>query len=189
MPKTTYESTIQAVKGRSYGNRTFVDDLIPLVYKQLRGIATRQLSSDRQKYSLSPSTLVHEAYIKLIGNSDITWKNRAHFLSIAAITMRRILVDHARKRLAKKRGGGGFSITFNEETHSQTVGLQSLMKLEEALNDLEILNSRQAHVIEYWFFGGMKQKEIAEVLRVSLPTVRRDWRISRAWLASRIRSM
>jgi len=189
MPKTEYDSIIQAVKVRSNGNRTYVDDLIPLVYKQLRGIATRQLSSDRQKYSLSPSTLVHEAYIRLIGNRDITWKNRAHFLSIAATTMRRILIDHARKRLAKKRGGGGISIAFNDDICSQAVGLQGLMKLEEALNDLEILHSRQAHVIEYWFFGGMNQREIAEVLCVSLPTVRRDWRISRAWLASRIKSM
>lgn len=189
MNKPEPDSITQKLKMLSGGNRAVVDNLIPLVYKQLRQIASRQLNSDRQKISISPSTLVHEAYIRLIGNNDISWQGRAHFLSIAAIAMRRILIDHARMRLAKKRGGGNFSVTFDEKAHVQSVGARGLIELETALKELKARNIRQASIIEYWFFGGMKHKEIAEVLCVSVPTVRRDWRISRAWLASRIKSL
>jgi len=171
------------------GNRTAVNQLFPLVYHQLHNMAKRQLRSERQNHTLNTTGLVHEAYLKLVDQTRVNWQNRAHFLAIAAQSMRRILIDYARSRLALKRGGENFSVTFDEQRHAHEVGSESLMALDAALNELKAINSRQASVIEFWFFGGLKHKEIAEVLSVSVPTVRRDWRISRAWLASKIKSM
>lgn len=168
------------------GDRSVVDAIIPLVYDELRQMASLRLRNDQLKDSISPTVLVHDAYLKLIGQERIGWQNRAHFLAIASTTMRRILVDYARLRNAQKRGGGKFDITFNEEQHYRTMGSDGLIALDSALNDLRKSNTRQASIIEYWFFGGLTHKEIAEVLEVSIPTVRKDWRISRAWLATRI---
>jgi RNA polymerase sigma factor (TIGR02999 family) len=118
----------------------------------------------------------------------MTWQNRAHFLSIAALSMRRILLNHARDRAAQKRGGGAPVATFEDGMAPRTVRVEELIDLDDALNRLEERSERQSQVVTYRFFGGLTQKEIAEVLDVSVPTVRRDWRLARAWLSRELRS-
>jgi RNA polymerase sigma factor (TIGR02999 family) len=171
------------------GNRTAANRIFPLLYKQLRNIASRKLRSERHGHTLNTTDLVHEAYLRLVDQSRANWQNRAHFLAIAAQAMRRILIDYARSRSAKKRGGSEFTVAFNEQKYVQEVKAKDLIELDSALNELKAINSRQASVIEFWFFCGLKHKEIAEVLGVSVFTVRRDWRISRAWLASKLKSL
>jgi RNA polymerase sigma factor (TIGR02999 family) len=167
-------------------NQSVVNAIMPLVYSELRQLASLKLKSDQLNDSICPTILVHEAYLRIAGQQDVNWRSRAHFMAIAAITMRRILVEYARMRKAQKRGGGDFDITFNEDQHSRRVNSERLLDLDIALRDLRKTNPRQASIIEYWFFGGLTHKEIAEVLKVSIPTVRHDWRLSRAWLAARL---
>jgi len=169
------------------GDRSVVDAIMPLVYDELRARASARLRGDQLNDSVSPTLLVNETYLRLAGQEGNDWRNRAHFMAIAATTMRRILVEHARKRSAKKRGGGEFNITFNEEHHSRAMGSDKLIALDIALEELRKCSRRQVLIIEYWFFAGLTHKEIAEVLAVSIPTVRKDWRMARAWLASQLR--
>ena len=138
---------------------------------------------ERRGHTLNATALVHEAYLKLVDQRDPNWQNRAHFFAIAAKAMRRILINYAEKRRAEKRGGGNPIVTFNEEAVVRESRADDLLALEEALQRLEKLNERQSKVVEYRFFGGLTQEEIAEVLEVSVPTVRLDWRLARAWLS------
>lgn len=167
----------------SGGNRTVVDKLMPLVYEELRRIAHRQLRGERQGHTLNTTALVHEAYLKLIDQNQVTWQNQAHFFAIAAQAMRRILINYAHKRRAEKRGGGEPLATFDEQSMVREARAEELVKLDEALTELAKLNERHSKVVEYRFFGGLTQEEIAVVLNVSVPTVRRDWRLARAWLS------
>jgi RNA polymerase sigma factor (TIGR02999 family) len=167
----------------SGGNRTIVDALMPLVYEELRAMAHRQMRREREDHTLDTVALVHEAYLNLIKNEQLDWQSRAHFFSMAAVAMRRILVDYARQRAADKRGGGGAMVTFDEQQIAREVPPQEFLDLDEALHRLELLDPRQAVVVTYKFFGGLKHEEIAEVLGVSVPTVHRDWRLARLWLS------
>ncbi len=167
----------------SDGSGNAVNALMPLVYNELHAMADRQLRRERASHTLNSTALVHEAYIKLVDQSRVTWQNRAHFFAIAAQAMRRILINYAQARLAKKRGGGQVLATFNEEEVVRETRAEDLIALDEALERLGALNDRQCRVVEFRFFAGLKQEEIAEVLGVSLPTVRRDWRLARAWLS------
>ncbi len=126
---------------------------------------------------------MHEAYLKLVDQNRVNWQNRAHFFAIAAQSMRRVLINYAHKRKAQKRGGGQVIVTFVEESVPRETRAEELLALDEALSRLAKMNERQSKVVEYWFFGGLTHEEIAEVLGVSLPTVRRDWRLARAWLS------
>ncbi len=166
----------------SSGNREVVDKLIPLVYEGLHRIARRQLRNERSGHTLNATALVHEAYLKLVDQNRVKWQNRAHFFAIAAQSMRRILINYAHKRKAQKRGGDQVIVTFVEESALRETRAEELIALDEALTRLSKMNERQSKVVECWFFGGLTHKEIAEVLDVSLPTVRRDWRLARAWL-------
>jgi RNA polymerase sigma factor (TIGR02999 family) len=166
----------------SGGNRTVVDALLPLVYEELRRLASRQLRKERSGHTLNTTALVHEAYLKLIGQEEVDWQNRAHFYSLAAIAMRRILINYARQRMAQKRGGGQVVATFEEDMIARETRAEELVALDEALDRLAALNERQSLVVTYRFFGGLTHEEVAEVLGVSVPTVRRDWRLARAWL-------
>ena len=172
----------------SAGNRTQVDAILPLVYEKLRAMAHRQMQRERAGHTLHTTALVHEAYLNLIKNEELDWQNRAHFFSMAAIAMRRLLIDHARRRLAEKRGGGQIVATFDEANVVREVRAEELVDLDEALSRLEALDPRQASVVTYKFFGGLTHKEIAEVLGVSIHTVHRDWRIARLWLSREMRS-
>lgn len=156
--------------------------LLPLVYDELQRMADIQLRRERGDHTLNATALVHEAYLKLVDQSRVTWKNRAHFLGVAAQAMRRILINYANRRRAQKRGGDRVATTFDDQLMSDDVRADQLIDLDEALGRLKILNERQAVVVEYRFFGGLTHEEIAEVLDVSVPTVRRDWRLARAWL-------
>ena len=171
----------------SAGNREVVDALTPLVYEELRRIAHRQMRGERQGHTLDTTALVHESYLNLIKNEEIAWQSRVHFLSMAAIAMRRILIDYARRKTAEKRGGGWDKVTLYEGDHVHEARAGELIDLDDALRRLESLDERQAKVVTYKFFGGLKHEEIAEVLGVSVPTVHRDWRIARLWLSREMR--
>ncbi len=164
------------------GDKDAVDSLLPLVYQELRRLAQHQLKQERSGHTINATALVHEAYLKLIDQKDAAWQNRAHFMAIAAQAMRRILIDYARRRLAEKRGGSIAVITYDEELHAREARAEELIAIDEALEQLRRQNERQAQIVEFQFFGGLTQDEIAEVLKISVPTVRRDWRTARAWL-------
>jgi len=164
------------------GNRTVVDALVPRMYDELRDLARRKLRGERADHTLNTTALVHEAYEKLVQQDRMTWQNRAHFMGVAALSMRRILINYA-----QKRGGGEPVATFEDGMAPRDVHAEELIDLDDALKRLEQLNERQAKVVTYRFFGGLTQKEIAEVLDVSVPTVRRDWRLSRAWLSRELK--
>ena len=166
----------------SGGNREVVDALLPLVYEELHNLAQRQRRREQQ-FTLNTTALVHEAYLKLVRQDRVTWQNRAHFMAIAATAMRRILINYAKRRRAAKRGGDQVLATFEEGVVGRRARSEELLALDEALTRLAALNERQSKVVEYRFFVGLTQEEIAEVLDVSVPTVRRDWRLARAWLA------
>lgn len=161
------------------GQRDAVDQLMPLVYDELRGMARRQLGSERAGHTLHATALVHEAYLKLAGGGGIDATDRAHFLAIAARAMRQVLVDHARRRKADKRGGDWERTTLTDGSQSVDFRPDEILTLDRALDGLD---ERQRQVVEYRFFGGMEEGEIAAVLEVSERTVRRDWVKARAWL-------
>lgn len=172
----------QILKNFDAGDRDAVDALIPRFYTELENIARQQLRNERPGHTLNTSALVHEAYEKLIGNTRIEWKNRAHFLGVAAISMRRVLINYAKARVADKRGGGQIAVTFEDENVVREARADELVALDEALERLSQQSERQALVVTYAFFGGLKHSEIASALGVSIHTVRKDWQISRAWL-------
>jgi RNA polymerase sigma factor (TIGR02999 family) len=172
----------------SEGNREVVDKLLPLVYEELRRLAHGQLRGERADHTLNATALVHEAYLKLVDQERVNWQNRAHFFAIAAQSMRRILINYAETRRAQKRGGGQAVATFSDELMGGETKAEELIDLDEALKRLEELNERQSKVVEYRFFGGLSQEEIAEVLGVSVPTVKRDWRVAKAWLSRELRN-
>jgi RNA polymerase sigma factor (TIGR02999 family) len=164
------------------GDANVVDSLLPLVYDELRSIARRQLRRERADHTLNATALVHEAYLKLVGQRA-EWQNRAHFFGVAAQAMRRILVNYAQRRLAGKRGGGAELVTFEDELVAGRSRAEDVLDLDEALERLAAKSARQATGVVYRFFGGMTQEEIAEALGVSVQTVRLDWRMARAWLS------
>ncbi len=159
-----------------------IDAVFPLIYDELHRIAHRLLSRERADHTFSTTALVHEAYFKLVDQDRVQWQDRAHFCAIAAQAMRRILVDYARRRKAKKRGGTHPHLSLDENTVAidQQAGL--VLSLDSALNRLKTLNERLAQVVDLRFFGGLTEEEMAEVLGVSPRTVRRDWVKARAWL-------
>ena len=164
------------------GDKSAVDSLLPLVYQELRKLAQHQLKGERPNHTLNATGLVLGAYLKLIDQREVAWQNRAHFMAIAAQAMRRILIDYARRRIADKRGGNVALVTYDEELHSREARAEEIVALDIALEQLKRRSARQAQIVEYQFFGGLTHEEIAEVLGVSIPTVRRDWRMAKAWL-------
>ena len=160
------------------------DRLLPLVYRELRALAARYLRSERAGSTWQPTALVHEAYLRLIESERIDWKGKTHFMAVAAIQMRRILVDHARARAAKKRGGR--PITLTETLLSTAKPSIDLMALDEALDRLATRSPRQARVVELKLFAGLVSTEIAFSLGVSERTVKEDWRVARAWLMNEL---
>ena len=163
-------------------DRAAMDSLVDHVYATLRRMANRQMGAERGDHTLSPTALVHEAYLRLVDQESMDWRDRAHFYAIAARVMRRVLIDHARRKLAGKRGGDQIKVTLNEEVAGTVASPEALIELDTALERLEELSPRQRQVVEMRFFGGMTHEEVAEVIGVSVPTVRRDWRLAQAWL-------
>ena len=156
------------------GRREAFDEILPLVYHELRRVARRELAS-RPSDTLSTTALVHELYLKLSRAQHADWRDRAHFLSVAAVAMRHILVDRARRRTAEKRGGPHRHVTLDEQLARSDGQAESLLELHEALDQLALLDERLARVVECRFFGGMTERETAEALGITERTVRRDW--------------
>lgn len=160
-----------------------VDSLIPIVYDRLRALAHQRLVAAPGEHSLNTTGLVHEAYLRFVESSGTAFESREHFLAIAARVMRNVLVDHARARVAAKRGGGVALVELREETWITGVDLDRVEDLDEALQELEKLDERQARMIEQRYFGGLTLEEIAKAMDLSLATVKRELRSARAWLA------
>ena len=168
------------LKDWSGGDREALERLMPVVYAELRRLAAAHLRAERPDHTLQPTALVHEAYLRLQGQRSVEWANRSHFFGIAARIMRRILVDHARKRRALKRDAAALRLTTGEPGAADRA--PELIALDTALTNLERLDPQQARVVELRFFGGMTVEETAESAGISPATVKREWRTARAWL-------
>jgi RNA polymerase sigma factor (TIGR02999 family) len=170
----------------SDGNRDALDELVPLVYDELRAIARRKLRSERSGHTLDTSALVHEAYLKLVHLDRMQWQSRAHFLAVAAQAMRNILVNHALRRKRVKRGGGAPHEPLDEMAAEPAIlpveEADRILALDAALDQLAALNARHARIVECRFFGGMTIEETATALDISPATTKRDWSLLRAWL-------
>jgi RNA polymerase sigma-70 factor (ECF subfamily) len=169
----------------SAGDESARDRMLPLVYDELRRLAASYLRRERPGHILQPTALVHEAYVRLIDQRQVDWSNRAQFIGLAAVMMRRILVNHARDRMAAKRGAGAehVPLTVVGELGSPEV---DLLDLHEALDRLAQLDERKSQIVDLRFFGGLTMDEIAETLHVSRATVEREWKFARAWLYSAV---
>jgi RNA polymerase sigma factor (TIGR02999 family) len=166
----------------SQGDQGALDQLIPVVYCELRKLASGYLRTERPEHTLQPTALIHEAYLRLVAQQFPEWKNRAHFYGVAAQLMRQILVEHARTRVALKRGGAGEKVQLDEIIGLPQQRAAELVALDDALFSLASFDERKARVIELRFFGGLTEAETAQVLDISVATVRRDLRLAEAWL-------
>ena len=170
----------------SDGNRDAIEDLLPLVYEELRRLASRYLRHEASGHTLQPTALVHEAYMRLIDQRRVRWRNRAHFFGIAAQIMRRILVDHARAHGAQKRGADWEHIPLVEERLPSGADDVDVVALDEALKGLAAVDPQQARIVELRYFGGLTIEEVAEVTRISPATVVREWTMAKAWLRAEL---
>lgn len=164
------------------GNQDALAQLIPLVQRELHRLAHHYLAQERQGHLLQTTALVNEAYLRLVDAQQVEWQNRAHFFGISAHLMRQILVQFARDQQRAKRGGNKIHVSLSHLAEISTEKSPDLVALDDALSELERLNARQARVVELRFFGGLSLEEVAEVLKVSISTIRRDWRIAQIWL-------
>lgn len=168
------------------GDASVVDRILPIVYDELKGIAHGVLRHERSGQTLSTTALVHEAYFRLVDQTRVQWQDRAHFCAVAATAMRRIVVDYARRRTALKRGGNLQPLPLDEARIAIDDQAALVLSLDQALTRLSSLNERLCHVVECRYFGGLTDKETAEVLQISTRTVRRDWIKAKAWLFKEI---
>jgi len=166
----------------SNGDRGALDKLIPLVYGELRQIAAGVLRRERSDHTLQPTALVHEAYLRLIDQRNVNWQNTAHFFAIAAQAMRRIIVDHARRHNAVKRGGDNLKVELDEAQSQPGLLDVDVLKLDDALTALAAFDPQQSRIVELRFFGGLSIEQTAEVIGISPATVKRDWSMAKAWL-------
>jgi len=167
----------------SRGDRSALHQLLPLVYAELRQVAARQLRNERAGHTLQPTALVHEVFIRLVDQRQVDWQSRAHFLGVAANVMRRILVDHARRHGAGKRGEGVPGVPIDEARDVAASDGMPVLELDQALDRLEQVDAGLARIVELRAFGGLTIEEAAHVLSVSPSTAKRDWRTARAWLS------
>jgi RNA polymerase sigma factor (TIGR02999 family) len=172
----------QLLKKAQNGDRESLDRLLPVIYDELRRVAANQLQRERSDHTLQATALVHEAYLRLLEQREVDWQNRAHFFSIAAEMMRRILVNYAHQRNAQKRGLGAARLSLDEAVSFSDEQDFDLVALDDALKQLGEYDPVQARVVELRFFGGLTIEETAEVLDISDSTVKREWRMAKAWL-------
>jgi RNA polymerase sigma factor (TIGR02999 family) len=171
------------------GNHDAREKLLAAVYDQLHRLARRALRHEASNHTLQPTALVNELYLRVLApDESIDWQNRAHFFAIAAQTLRRILVDHARKRNAERRGGGQIRLSLTAVNGLVEPRFDQVVAIDEALHRLAEFAPRASQIVELRFFGGLQEDEIAEALGVSLITVKRDWKVARAWLLAQLRS-
>ncbi len=164
------------------GDESALNSIVPLVYEELRLLARRQLRGERIGHTLQPTALVHEAFARLVDQSQVEWQCRSHFLAVAAKTMRRVLVDYSRRRFAARRGGQGIRITLDDSVAVAERQNVDVIALDDALNGLSRLDTRQGRIVELRYFAGLSIAETAEALGVSPATVKREWAVARAWL-------
>lgn len=170
------------------GDKAALDRLLPLVYAELRRLAAAYLRRERPNHTLQATALVHEAYLRLVDQRAVDWQNRAQFLGLAAEMMRRILVNYALQNTAQKRGGYRTRLALDDAVSSFTEAGVDLISLDEALQRLATLDPRQSRIVELRFFGGLSVEETAEVIGVSAITIKREWRIAKAWLYDQLKS-
>ena len=183
------QEVTQLLADWSHGDQAALERLIPLVYKELRHLAHRYMEGQRPNHTLQTTALVNEAYLRLADQSKPNFTNRSHFFAVAAKAMRQILVDYAKAQHREKRGGAGASkVELDEAALISPEETRVILDVNEALERLATLDSRKAHVVELRYFGGLNQDEIAEVLKISVVTVRRDWVFARAWLYTELHS-
>jgi RNA polymerase sigma factor (TIGR02999 family) len=166
----------------SRGESSAREELVPLVYRELRRLARHCMAGERRDHTLQSAALVNEAYLRLVDLSAVQWDDRVHFFAVAAQLMRRILVDHARKRGAAKRGGDRVTLTFDEHLAPAKPREVDVVALDDALNELSRMNPRQTRIVEMRFFAGLSMEQAAQALGISPATVKRDWAAARAWL-------
>ena len=171
----------QLLKAMANGDEKAAENLLPLVYAELHRLARSYMRRERPDHTLQATALINEAYMRLAGQ-DADWKNREHFIGVAAQVMRRVLVDYARQHKAEQRGGGLNRVALHDDLALSAAKLDEVAELDEALKLLEIENPRQARVVELRYFGGMDRAEIAAALGLTVPTVKRDLRLGEAWL-------
>ena len=183
---TRAETVTDLLQSWGRGDVSARDQLLPLVYRELKRRAAGYLRRERRSHTLQPTALVHEAYLRLAGQKRVAWQNRAHFFGIAAQIMRRILIDHARERLAAKRPEAAVRVLLDEGIGASHPIDCEVLLLNQALEELSRLDPRQAQIVELRYFGGMTEQEVAIVLSLSRATVTREWQTARAWLFRRI---
>ena len=172
----------------SEGDQAALAELTPLVYEELRRLAHREMGGERPGHTLQTTALVNEAYLRLADQKNPRWQNRAHFFAVAARAMRRILVNYARTQRAQKRGGGAAKVDLEEAALASPEESKEIIDLHEALEKLATFDSRKAEIVELKYFGGLNYEEMAEVLKISPVTVRRDWRFAKAWLYTELQN-
>ena len=178
----TQPAVTQLLQKAQTGDKASLDELLPIVYGELRKLAAYQLKRERPDHTLQLTALVHEAYLRLVNQREVDWRNRAQFFGLAAQMMRRILVNHAEEKKAQKRGGKEPHISLDEAISFTAERNLDLVILDDTLNRLAELDAQQARIVELRFFGGLTVEEVAEVLSVSERTVKRDWRTAKVWL-------
>ncbi len=183
---TSSNEITQMLQEWSQGNREGLDQLLPIVYNELRRLAHSYLNRERQDLTLQTTALVHEAYLKLIDQHSVNFQNRSHFFAISAQAMRRILLDNARRTMAEKRGSGG-KVSLEDVAELSSDKNVHLIELDLALQELEEFDPKQAKIIELRYFGGLTIEETAEALNISPATVKREWAMARAWLYQRVK--
>src|SRR6266498_4019995 len=181
-PSVSLHRVTQLLQQWSHGDDAALAELTPLVYEELRRLAHHYMEGQRRDHTLQTTALVNEAYLRLAEQTNPNWQSRAHFLAVAARAMRQILVSYARSDRAQKRGGGGARIELDESAILSPEQSKEIIDLHEALERLGTLDSRKARVVELKYFGGLNHDEIAEVMKTSIVTVRRDWAFAKAWL-------
>lgn len=182
MPALTQHEVTRLLQEWRGGDRTALDRLTPLVYGELRKLAHQYMSRQQPGHTLQTTALIDEAYLRLVEQQDKEWQGRAHFIGVAARAMRQIVVDYARQKSSAKRGGAAYRVTLDEGAVASSERSADLVALDESLEALAELHPRRARVVELRHFGGLNNREAAEVLGVSEATVERDWRFARAWL-------
>lgn len=183
MPTPSTHEVTQLLLDWSEGDQAAFDALMPLVYDELRQMARRFMSRERPGHTLQTTALVNEAYLRLVDQKRVHWQNRAHFFAVAAQAMRRILIDYARKQRYAKRGGGAPKISLDEVAVMSQERAADLVGLDEALTTLASIDPQQSRVVELRFFGGLTIEETAEVLKLSVDMVKREWATAKAWLS------
>jgi RNA polymerase sigma factor (TIGR02999 family) len=182
MPALSSTKVTQLLLAWRAGDELALEQLVPIVYRELHRIARRHMAGERPGHTLQTSALVNEVYLRLVGSRQVQWQNRTHFFSMSAQLMRRILVDFARRRQYRKRGGGALLITLHDELAVSPSQTTDLVAIDDALKALEAFDPRKARVVELRFFGGLSVEETAEALKVSADTVVRDWKLAKVWL-------